>query len=108
MTGFFIFIHCIACGVLILLILMQSGRGGGLTDSFASAESMFGAKTNEFMVKLTVSIAMVFLVTSLSLAYFSAKKESSLITDKIVVEEKAGDVADEAEPIVPDAEPEKE
>ena len=65
---------------------MQSGRGGGLTESFASAESMFGAKTNQFMVRLTVTVACVFLVASLSLARLSAIKERSLISDKIIVE----------------------
>jgi len=107
MTGFFVFIHCATCALLVLLILMQSGRGGGLTDSFASAESMFGAKTNEFMVRLTVTFALVFLVTSLSLAYLSAKKETSLIPDKIVVEETAENQKDaKPKPIAPVADSE--
>ena len=69
MTGVFIFIHVVACVFLVCVILMQSGRGGGLTEGFAPAESLFGAKTNQFMVRTTVILALVFLCTSLSLAY---------------------------------------
>ena len=87
MIGFFIVVHALVCVLLIVLILMQSGRGGGLTEAFASAESMFGAKTNEFMVRATTIFAAVFLVMSLSLAYLSAKQERSLIPDDVVSEE---------------------
>ena len=79
MGVFLIVIHVLTAVLLITVILMQSGRGGGLTESFASAESMFGARTNEFMVRATAVLAMVFLVTNLSLAYINAKKERSLM-----------------------------
>jgi len=88
MIPFFTVIHTLCCLLLIAAILMQSGRGGGLTESFAPAESMFGAKTNEFMVRTTVIFALVFLVTSLSLARFSAKKEESLIPETVASQEK--------------------
>jgi len=83
MTGLFIFFHSVCAILLITAILMQSGRGGGLTESFASAESMFGARTNEFMVRATMILAGVFLVTSLTLAHLSSKKERSLLADSI-------------------------
>ena len=76
---FVVIIHCIICVLLLTVVLMQSGRGGGLTDTFAAAESMFGAKTNEFMVKTTSVLAAMFLMTSLGLAYFSARKDQSLM-----------------------------
>ena len=76
---FFWVLHFLICGLLLTVILMQSGRGGGLTDTFAAAESMFGAKTNEFMVKVTTVLAVLFLASSLNLAYFSAKKDRSLM-----------------------------
>lgn len=80
MIGLFIFIHSVCAILLIVVILMQSGRGGGLTETFASAESMFGAKTNEVMVKATVILAVIFLVSSLALAHLSSKREKSLLT----------------------------
>ncbi len=82
MTGFFIFIHGLACLVLIVVVLMQNGRGGGLTDSFSAAESMFGARTNEFLIRATTIVASVFLVTSLTLAFLSARQEQSLMSDE--------------------------
>lgn len=76
----FVFIlHSIVCVLLACVILMQSGRGGGLTENFAAAENMFGAKTNEFMVKATTVLAVVFLATSLGLAHFSARQQKSLM-----------------------------
>ena len=66
MTGFIIFIHTIICIFLVVIILMQSGRGGGLTENFAAAESMFGAKTNVFLIRGTTILASLFLVTCLS------------------------------------------
>jgi len=58
---------------------MQAGRGGGLTEGFAAAENMFGARTNEFMVRATAVLAVIFLVTSLTLANLSARRDQSLM-----------------------------
>ena len=81
--GFIIFIHTLICIFLMIAILMQSGRGGGLTEQFAGAESMFGAKTNVFMIRITTVFATIFMVTCLTLAYFSARKSQSIIPDTI-------------------------
>ena len=83
MTGFFMFLHAVVSVLLLVIILMQSGRGGGLTESFASAESMFGAKTNEFMIKATTVFASLFLVTCLGLAIVSSQKGKSLMSSKV-------------------------
>ncbi|MBI5415689.1 MAG: preprotein translocase subunit SecG [Candidatus Omnitrophica bacterium] len=65
-----------------IVILMQSGKGGGLTEGFASAESIFGARTNVFMVKTTTVLAGFFLVTCLGLAILSSQKERSLMANR--------------------------
>ncbi len=83
MTGFFIVIHVLICVLLIVIILAQSGRGGGLTEGFGAAESVFGAKTNEFMIRATGIAGMIFLITSLSLAYLSSRAERSLMSDQV-------------------------
>ena len=83
MMTFVLIIHSITCALLVLVVLMQAGRGGGLTESFSSAESVFGAQTSDFMVRTTSSLAAVFFVTSLSLAYLSSHQSRSLMaTDK--------------------------
>ncbi|MFP4473901.1 MAG: preprotein translocase subunit SecG [Candidatus Omnitrophota bacterium] len=112
MTAFVIFIHVVTCVLVVATVLMQSGRGGGLTEGFASAESMFGAHTNDFMVRMTSIFAGIFLVTSLTLAYFSARSDQSLMggesdLDKLLedipvvanVEIPAGAASPEQEPL---------
>ncbi len=80
--GVVIVIHVLVCFLLGLIILMQSGRGGGLTEQFAAAESMFGAKTNVVLVKATTVLASIFVVTSLVLAFLSSQSGKSLIEEK--------------------------
>ena len=76
---FILIIHSLVCVLLVVAILMQSGRGGGLTDSFAAAENMFGTKTNEFMVRATSVLAVIFVMTSLTLAHLYARRDQSLM-----------------------------
>ncbi len=80
--GFILVIHVIVCVLLVITILMQAGRGGGLTETFQSAESMFGTQTNVFMVRLTTILAVIFLSTSLILAINSSKGDRSLMANK--------------------------
>ncbi len=80
--GFILVIHVVVCVLLVIAILMQAGRGGGLTESFQSAESMFGTQTNVFMVRFTTILAVIFLSTSLFLAFNSSKMDKSLMANK--------------------------
>ncbi len=82
MTTFILILHVTACVLLAIVILMQAGRGGGLTEQFSSAESVFGAKTSAVMVRITTVLATIFIVTSCTLAVFSARKEQSLMGQK--------------------------
>ena len=77
--GFIVVFHVIVCILLVITILMQAGRGGGLAESFASAESMFGTQTNTFMVRFSTILAVIFFSTSLLLAVNSSKAEKSLM-----------------------------
>ncbi len=82
MIPFITVLHALVCILLIVIILMQTGRRGGLTESMIAAESLFGAQTNAFMVKATTIFATLFLVTCLSLAFFSSKQNQSLMSNK--------------------------
>ena len=81
--GLMIALHTIICILLMIIILMQSGRGGGLTEHFASAENILGAKTNSFLVKSTTVLASLFLILCLTLAFLSTKKNQSLMTSTV-------------------------
>ncbi|MDD5018938.1 MAG: preprotein translocase subunit SecG [Candidatus Omnitrophica bacterium] len=79
MFALIITVHVIACSLLILIVLVQQGRGGGLIENFSSAESIFGTKTSSFLVKSTTVLAIVFFLTCLSLAFLSIQKSRSLV-----------------------------
>lgn len=79
MFAFVVAIHAIACVFLILIVLIQQGKGGGLIDSVSSAESIFGTKTNTFLIKATSVLSVIFFITCLSLAFLSIQKSKSLI-----------------------------
>ncbi len=84
MQIFLIIIHVIACLFLIAVILLQAGRGGGLSDiaGGSQAQSILGTETNTFMKRLTEIFAIVFIVTSLSLGIISTHKGKSLIEQR--------------------------
>jgi len=86
MTGFFMFLHAMICILLGLVILMQSGRGGGLTEGFASAESLFGAQTNKMMIKATTIVASLFFATCLGIALLSVRTGKSLMANKVLTQ----------------------
>ncbi len=84
-------IHIIVCSFLIILILLQPGKGGDLGSVFGggSSESVFGSSgAAPFLTKLTRLLALIFVITSLSLGYFSVQSiKSSVITDTPAVEQ---------------------
>ena len=79
MIGVVIAIHVIACALLIIIILIQRGRGSGLVESFSGVESMFGTKTDALLTRATTIFSIVFFITCLSLAFLSAKQSRSLL-----------------------------
>ncbi|MBF0478505.1 MAG: preprotein translocase subunit SecG [Candidatus Omnitrophica bacterium] len=83
MMGLVIFLHSLACVLIITVVLIQAGRSGGLAAGFSQMESLFGAKTNESLVKATTIFATIFLVTSLTLTIFSSRKERSLLAGSV-------------------------
>ena len=98
--GFILFIHIMVAILLVITILMQAGRGGGLAESFSSAESMFGTQTNAFMVRTSTVLAAIFIGTSLVLAVYGAKGEKSLMANKKLLPPPAAASAKPAEPEV--------
>jgi len=80
--GFILFVHIIVAILLVITILMQAGRGGGLAESFASAESMFGTQTNSFLVRTSTVLAVIFITTSLILAMHGSKGDRSLMANQ--------------------------
>ena len=80
MTTFLSIVHVFVCMFLILVVLLQQGRGGGLGSAFggASQQVFGGLGAGNFMTRLTWGCAMVFILTSVSLAYIASSGDRSL------------------------------
>ena len=65
-----LFIIC--CVSLILIILIQKGRGGGLSGAFggAGAGGILGSKTGDFLTWVTIALVGVYLTLSVVMAKF--------------------------------------
>ena len=76
-------IHVIACISIIFFVLLQSGRGAELGAAFGSvgqANSVRGSMTG--IGKITTGVAVVFMLTSLTLAYLSSETaQDSVVRD---------------------------
>ncbi len=73
----FVAIHVLACVLLIVAVLMQSSKGGGLSGAFGGMGSqaiMGGREAATFLSRATTYLAVIFMVTSLSLAFLSANR----------------------------------
>ena len=73
-------VHVIVSLVLIAVILLQAGKGGGLSDAFGGAsQQLFGTKSSAFLNRATSVCAVLFLMTCLSLGILSGRGRKSLI-----------------------------
>ncbi len=73
----FLGIHIIAAVFLIIIVLIQTGKGSEVGFAFGAgaAQTMFGSSGGKsFIMKFTVTVAIIFMVTSISLALMQAKK----------------------------------
>jgi preprotein translocase subunit SecG len=88
-------LHVIFCLFLILVILLQTGKGAGMGVAFGGASStVFGPRgAGSFIGKATAIVAALFMITSLLLAWASSSKSTG-IADKAgaLAEKRAGEV----------------
>jgi preprotein translocase subunit SecG len=78
---FIIIIHILVCVLLVLIVLLQRGKGASMGAAFGgSSQTIFGSSgPGTFLGKITTVVALVFMMTSLYLAYFSASKGRSVM-----------------------------
>jgi len=72
-------LHVLACLFLILVVLLQSGKGGGMGIAFGGggSQTVFGSSgAGNFLTRATAVTAGIFMLTSVSLAYFASQQES--------------------------------
>jgi len=109
-------IHIIACISIIFFVLLQSGRGAELGAAFGSVGQANSVRGNMTGVgKITTGVAIVFMLTSLSLAYLSSDtardsvvRDLAPVTTTIPIAEQMllpeEDVQPEKSPEIPPAE----
>ena len=81
-----LFVHIIASVVLVMVVLLQSSKGGGLAGTFGGSGvsgGMFGGRgAAPFLVKATTVVAVLFMITSLSLNFVSPRTTSESVLER--------------------------
>jgi preprotein translocase subunit SecG len=74
-------IHILVSLGLILVVLLQTGKGAEMGAVFGgSSATIFGSSgAGNFLTRLTSGMAIVFMMTSLALGYFAGHRTSSTI-----------------------------
>ena len=92
-------VHVIACAFLILVVLLQPGKSGGLgAFTGAAAQQVFGGRgAGNILTKITWVTAVVFFGTSISLAYLSTTEDTAL-AERSVQQSGSGPAKPKAEP----------
>jgi preprotein translocase subunit SecG len=92
-------IFVLICLVLIGVILLQKGRGGGLSGAFGGAggHTAFGAKTGDFLTWTTVVMATAFLLLAVLMNF-------AYRPPKVVAQTPPGDQTATTQPVAPPAE----
>ncbi len=88
-------IHLIVCLSLIFIILIQSSKGAEMGAAFGgSSQTLFGSRgAATFMNKITTITAILFMLTSLTLAIFTGK-QSSVMSSAPVTQSATSPIAD--------------
>ena len=79
MNTFLTVLHVLVCLFLILVVLLQAGKGGGMGIAFGGggSQTVFGSSgAGNFLTRLTSITALIFMVTSLGLAHYSSQQDS--------------------------------
>ncbi|MBW2107987.1 MAG: preprotein translocase subunit SecG [Deltaproteobacteria bacterium] len=88
MSTFIVLIHVVVCIALILIVLLQTGKGADMGAAFGggSSQTVFGSTgASTFLTKATTVAAVVFMLTSLSLAYLSSRRPTVSIVPEAPV-----------------------
>jgi preprotein translocase subunit SecG len=97
MTLIIVFIHVVVCIALIMIVLLQTGKGADMGAAFGggASQTLFGTSgASTVLTKMTTGAAIIFMLTSLTLAYIKGQRRESTILSSppAVTEQKAPEV----------------
>jgi preprotein translocase subunit SecG len=101
-------LHFMVCFVLITVVLLQRGKGSDLGAALGGggANTVFGSRgAGNFLTKLTTGSAIVFMLTSLSLAYLGTQQSDVQLFTADELAEKQGTGSDLGEGNTTDGDP---
>ena len=77
-------VHILVCVALILIVLLQAGKGAEMGAAFGGAsQTIFGsAGAMGFLSKLTTVAAVIFMITSLLLTFSTTRKVSTIMKER--------------------------
>jgi len=107
MTTLIAILHVLTSLFIIGVVLLQSGKGAEMGASFGSggSQSVFGASGGgNFMTRITTAAAVIFMLTSLTLAYISGHAPGSTIMSSKAAQQTAPAAPQQApvqQPVVP-------
>ena len=82
MTTILIIVHVVVCVALIMIVLLQTGKGADMGAAFGGggSQTLFGSTgASTFLSKATTGAAIIFMLTSLALAYISSHRTADSI-----------------------------
>lgn len=81
---FLVVIHVIACLGIMGLVLLQAGKGADIGSAFggAGSQAVFGSMgTPTILGKITTVMAIIFVITSFSLALLGGERSGSVVRE---------------------------
>jgi preprotein translocase subunit SecG len=77
-------VHVLVAFSLVLIVLLQTGRGAELGAAFGGmGQATYGRSQSTFISKFTTGLAVVFMATSLSLAFLSTEHQTESILSEV-------------------------
>ncbi len=79
------FVYITVCFLLLLVVLLQQGKGGDIASAFggSSSQAAFGARSGAtLLTKATTVLGALFMVGALVLAIFYERGPSSVVTGR--------------------------
>ncbi len=83
-------LHILICTMLIVVVLIQSGKGSGISGMFGGgSEALFSAPSGSaFLKKVTVGLAIGFVCTTLFLTILHSRRSGRSVLERVPIQQR--------------------